>query len=91
MLLVCSREICQDFRKTWCGSCFNVGQSTDGGCRRYDAACAVVRDVFGVDVDGTQDQQKQKRAGEYGVGMGRMLSRADDVCRMALLARESSR
>ena len=61
------------------------------GCRSYDAACAVVRDVFGEVVDGIQNKQKQKRAGGYGAGMGRRGSRADDVCRMALLARESSR
>lgn len=62
--------------------------STDGGCRRYDAACTVTRGVLGVMGSGMQDwqKQKQKRAGEeYGVGMGRRGSRADNVCRMALL------
>lgn len=53
------------------GCCFNVGQSPDGGCRRYDAACAAARDVFGTMVGGIQDRQRRKRVEGCGVGMRR--------------------
>lgn len=71
-LWACSRERWHGFRKTWRGLLLiNVGQSPDGGCRRYDAACAAARDASGTVVGGIQDRQRQKRVDGCGVGMRR--------------------